>query len=67
MSLLEETKKAMGYQEKPGVCENCKHFDEVENSHVDRMWNSTCKFSVLCHFAVNKRGTCSKFEAKRPH
>lgn len=64
MSLEAETKKAMGFIDKPGTCLNCQHFAEVENKYVDRMWDKVCTFSPLCTFEVSENSTCSKFKKR---
>lgn len=63
MSLLEETKKAMGYTETSKPCEKCKYSEEVEDSILNRSWIHVCTYSNLCNFKVNPDGTCNKFEA----
>lgn len=65
MSLIDETKKAMGYTPLTPRCKDCKFYTEIENLYVDRDWIETCTYSNLTHFRVDSlRGSCTKFELK---
>ena len=61
MSLTDETKKAMGYVEKPGTCKRCK-YHESRAGVLDRTWDELCSYSNLCKFEVKESATCAKFE-----
>ena len=64
MGLIEETKAAMGYVDKPARCMDCTHFEEQGHPVVDRMWIKVCGYSNLCKFQVSESGQCQKFEPK---
>lgn len=64
MSLIDETKLAMNYKDVTGTCEKCIYGEEVENHHVDRMWDIICTYSNLCEFKVSRQGSCAKFQSK---
>ncbi|PHR86013.1 MAG: hypothetical protein COA78_38465 [Blastopirellula sp.] len=58
-------KKKMNYSTNPAPrCEKCKHSEELENPHVDRMWDMFCKLTPIETLKVSGSGRCDHFEEK---
>ncbi|MGQ0708740.1 MAG: hypothetical protein ACT4NV_03220 [Rhodoferax sp.] len=64
MSLIEETKAAMGYIDKPVKCVDCTYFEEQDHPVLDREWIKVCSYSNLCKFQVTESGQCKKYEPR---
>jgi hypothetical protein len=64
VSLVDETKKAMGYNPNQYTCKHCK-FRITKDGILDRTWVEICTFSNLCEFEVSLSATCNKFETRK--
>lgn len=64
MSLVEETKKAIGFVQVAGTCANCKHQIEGDHPMVERQFVRLCTLSSICEFEVKANSTCRKFERR---
>lgn len=62
LKLIEATKEAMEYTDKPDNCANCAHsqydYDPITGNQL------YCNYSNLCSFSISETGYCAKFKQK---